>query len=353
MNNQDLIKKVFSGCVYFLFAMLFWPLKTPLLFAVLFGFALNPILKRLHNRFPKFKNKKTFTAVLLMFILSAFFTPITILIFKALSQLKQIETGDLSQLPIYKNIEAVVATVNVWLQSVSANIGIDLSSYIDLNVIFSKASQIVIPALTSVVTQLPTVIFEFLIFISSLYFILVKTEYFKKWFYQIGLFSEGQINQLSALLQRVCNLVLVSTVIVATAQALVVSMACLMAGYTDFIIIFMITFFMSFIPVIGSAPVSVVLIIFSFINSNVSAAVILLIAAAIAGSIDNVIKTYMLTGQGTSGVHPFVALLALIGSLGVFGFAGLFLGPIICELAFQIGDILFQYKKISPDLIED
>ena len=133
---------------------------------------------------------------------------------------------------------------------------------------------------------------------------------------------------------------LVSTVVVATAQALVISLACLMAGYTDFIIVFMITFFMAFIPVIGSAPISIALIIYSLMNAQFTSGVIIIIAAIIAASIDNIIKTYMLTGEGTSGVHPFVSLLALIGSFGLFGFAGLFLGPIICELAFQIGAIL-------------
>jgi predicted PurR-regulated permease PerM len=170
--------------------------------------------------------------------------------------------------------------------------------------------------------------------------ILTKTEFFNKWFNHLNLFTQNQVDQLSGLLQRICHLVLVSSVLVAAVQALVVSVACYFSGYTDFMMIFMITFFMSFLPVIGSAPISIAMIIYSFLNSNITGVVILIAGAVITGSIDNIIRTYMLTTAEKEGAHPFVALLALIGSLSLFGFLGLFLGPIICELAYRIGGIL-------------
>ena len=345
-------KKALALIVYLVFALLFWPFKVPLLFAVLFAFALNPILKKIKARFPKINRDKTLVAGTLILILSVFCAPLFILIFSSLSQIKKIQSGSLEQLPIYQKIETVLQTANTWVQSLSEQLGVDFSSYVDLNVIFSKISQIVLPALTSFVTQLPAVMLNFIIFIVSLYMILTKTEYFNKWFIQLRIFTQDQVDQLSQLIQRICHLVLVSAVMVAAVQALVVSVACFIAGYTDFMMIFMITFFMSFIPVIGSAPMSIALIIYSFINANITGGVILIVAAVIAGSIDNVIKTYMLTSAEKEGAHPFVALLALIGSLSLFGFLGLFLGPIICELAYQIGGILLLNGRAEETMEE-
>ncbi len=335
-------KKVLVLIIYFIFALLFWPFKGPLLFSVLFAFALYPLIQKIKRKFPKLKKQKTLVAGLLSAILAVFCVPVFVLIFNGISQINKIEAGNLSQLPIYQKFESVVQALNSWIQSLSAQLGVDISSYFDLNVIVSKVSEVVLPALTSMITQLPSVIVNFFIFIISLYLILTKTDYFKNWFNRSNLFSETQIDQLKYLIQRVCNLVLVSTVIVATAQALVISIACLFAGYTDFMILFMVVFFMSFVPVIGSAPLSVILIIFSFMNGNIVGGVVLCAAAVIAASIDNIIKTYMLTGEGSAGAHPFVSLLALVGSLSLFGFSGLFLGPIICELAFQIGKIVLD-----------
>lgn len=345
-------KKILALVVYALFALLFWPFKVPLLFAVLFAFALNPILKKIKLRFPKINRDKTLVAGTLISILAVFCAPLFILILTSLDQIKKIQTGSLDQLPIYQQLETVLTASNAWVHSISSQFGVDISSYVDLNVIFSNVSQFVIPAVTGFVTQLPAVIFNFLIFIVSLYMLLTKSDFFNNWFLKLNLFTEDQIDQLSALLQRICHLVLVSAVMVAAVQAFVISLACLIAGYTDFVMIFMITFFLSFIPVIGSAPMSVALIIYSFLNANISGGVILIVAALIAGSIDNIIKTYMLTSDENDGAHPFVSLLALIGSLSLFGFLGLFLGPIICELAYQIGDILFLKSNQCDEVPE-
>ena len=346
MNKFDLIKKLLVFAVYGVFAILFWPFITPLLFAVLFAFALNPLIKKLKIRFPKIHSHRLLVAGSLVGILTVFFTPVFILIFSAISQIKKLQSGNLEQLPVYQNIQSAIRAVMTVLQSVADRFDFDLASNFDLNSIFSKVSQVILPGLTSVATQLPVLFFNFLIFITALYLILTNTGFFKKWFNQFELFSENQIHQLSVLIQKICHLVLISTVVVATAQALVISVACLIVGYNDFIILFMIAFFMSFVPVIGSAPLTIALIIYSFVNANVTAGLTLIVAGVIAGSVDNVIKAYMLsTGKGTSGIHPFISLLSLIGSLSFFGFAGLFLGPIICELAFQIGGILLQPEQ--------
>jgi predicted PurR-regulated permease PerM len=342
MIKADLFKKILVFVIYALFALLFWPFLKPLLFAILFAFALNPVVQKAKNKFPKVKNYKVLVAGFLTVILTVFFTPVFILIISAIGQIKKIQAGNINELPIFKNAQSAIETVIQNVQSIADRFDFDFASNFDLNSIFSKISEIILPALTSIATQLPVLMVNFLIFIIALYLLLTNKDFFNKWFLQLNIVSNDQFAQLSKLIEKICHLVLISTVVVATSQALVISMASLIAGYNNFIIIFMVAFFMAFVPVIGSAPVAIVLVLYSFMNSNITASVVLIVAGLISASVDNVIRAYMLTGEGTSGIHPFISLLAVIGSLSLFGLTGLFLGPIICELAFQIGGILFQ-----------
>ena len=132
---------------------------------------------------------------------------------------------------------------------------------------------------------------------------------------------------------------MISTIVIASIQALIISSAAYIVGFSDFLIVFMMAFFLSFVPVIGSAPLSLSMATYLIIQSNTSGAVVLIVAATIAAVIDNVIKTYVLS-QAEDSAHPFVSLLALIGSMSLFGVSGLFLGPIITQLAFSIRKII-------------
>lgn len=131
-------KKILAFIVYIMFALLFWPFKVPLLFAVLFAFALNPILKKVKLRFPQINRDRTLVAGTLISILALFCAPIFILILSSLDQIKKVQTGSLDQLPIYQQIETVIKATNTWVQSISTQFGVDLASYVDLNAIFSK-----------------------------------------------------------------------------------------------------------------------------------------------------------------------------------------------------------------------
>lgn len=153
--------------------------------------------------------------------------------------------------------------------------------------------------------------------------------------------SENKIHRLIELFEKICHMVLVSTVLIAFLQATIVAVGSLIVGYEGILIIFAIAFFLSFTPVLGSAPITLALIGYALVNGNYGHAVILVIVAILAGTLDNVIKTYVFSAADDS-VHPLIALLAIIGSLAMFGPLGLFLGPVIAELAVQIGEIVEQ-----------
>lgn len=330
--------------IYGLFALLFWPFAKAILFAVLFAFALNPVLQKLKAKQKKITNEKWLVLTLVNSIVLLFFIPLLLVIISTVNTIKDVRSTGLQNMPLFQSIEINLGRITDYLQSFSTQYGFNLTEQLDIKSKAIMVGEKLFGVLTSMVTQLPWFLFQFLVFCIMLYLFLLNRDYFKTWFMDLKILSQRQVQKLSGLFEGTCYLVLVSSVLVSVVQSLIVSIACLFAGYNDFLVIFMICFFMSFIPVVGSAPVSISLIAYSFFQGNFGPAVILIIAAGIAGVSDNIIRALVLS-QKEDSTHPVIALLSLIGAMSMFGFLGLFLGPIVTELAFKISKIIFDAKN--------
>jgi predicted PurR-regulated permease PerM len=346
----QLFRIVLIVSIYSLFALLFWPFAKSILFAVLFAFALNPVLQKLKTSQNKITNEKWLVLTLVNSIVGLFFVPLLLIIISAVSTIKNLKQNGFQNASFFQNLESALTRVTSYLQQISQDYGYNLSEQLDLTSNATLVAEKLFGFLTSIVTQLPWFLFQFLVFCVVLYFLLLNREFFKTWLLDLKVLTGQQVQKLSGLFEETCYLVLVSSVLVSTVQAIIVSFACLIAGYNDFLIIFMISFFMSFIPVVGSAPVSLSLIVYSLFQQQYAAAIVLIVAASIASVADNIIRAVILSKKEDSA-HPMISLLSLIGAISLFGFVGLFLGPIVTELAFKISKIIFYSKNTESALL--
>jgi len=343
MDKKFLYFKYFvQFIVYFFFLILFWPFKKTILFAGLFALALSPFVVKFEK---KIKSEKILIFSLVSCLLGVFFLPLTILVIKGLINFSHINQAGISELPIYKNVESVAINLTNYAGNISERFGFNLSEQIDVKAIIAQVTNFIVPLLTDTITQLPGFFLQFLVFLSSLYFLLLKRKNIYVWIKELQLLPEQSLTDMIIFLQKVCYTIVVSTVVIASIQALIISLAALISGYSDFLILFMLSFFMSFIPVIGSAPISISLAVYSFMQGQIGPGIFLMIAAVVASLIDNVIKTYVLS-QGEDAAHPLISLLALIGAMGMFGISGLFLGPILTQLSFSIHKIFKPGKAL-------
>ena len=76
-----------------------------------------------------------------------------------------------------------------------------------------------------------------------------------------------------------------------------------------------------------------------------NAALVLLVAAMGVSLVDNVVRPWVL--KGTGNLHPFLAFIAAFGGLQVFGFAGVFLGPILAGLCVTLLTSESQHSEKS------
>jgi predicted PurR-regulated permease PerM len=325
--------------VYGAFFYILLPFTQIIVFGALFAFALSPILEKMHN-FKKVKLSDLQSITILvsaLFIL--LFLPLGLIIGKVASLITKMNADQIADAPLVQKAQDLFTKIINSVNGMAQNFGFDLTSQFDVKSHAAEIGQGALAFATAIITNAPEALLQFAFFIALVYYFLLNQSRLKASFLETNLLSETQVRRLTKLLQKVCNTVLISTVLIAFLQATVVTLGALFVGYDYLLLIFIIAFFLSFTPVLGSAPITIVLIGYALINGEYGHAVVLSIVAFVAGTLDNVIKTYVFSYEKES-VSPLIALLTIIGSLTMFGPLGLFLGPVIAELAVKIGKIV-------------
>lgn len=191
------------------------------------------------------------------------------------------------------------------------------------------------------VAELPTIFMVGLITILAVYCFLSESDRIRKLFDQYFYFSKKNGNDFIRMLRVCCREVFFSNIITGIIQSTIVSVGALVFGIGDFFLIFFITFIVSFIPIVGAAPVAAVLGLMCFIESRVGAGIGMMVVAAFSGLSDNILRPYLGT-LGDVEVHPFIGLLAVIGGVIMFGLPGLFIGPLVASLIFGALPIIIE-----------
>ena len=108
------------------------------------------------------------------------------------------------------------------------------------------------------------------------------------------------------------------------------------------------TFFLSFVPVVGTAPILLGPMGYLFSHGRVGAAVIALVFGVLAASIDNVLRPLLLRGNSVELGFLWV-LVALIGGVALFGLPGVILGPLAFSLLVASLRSLEALEALEPE----
>ncbi|MFA5109001.1 MAG: AI-2E family transporter [Patescibacteria group bacterium] len=126
----------------------------------------------------------------------------------------------------------------------------------------------------------------------------------------------------------------ISTFVVAIAQGVVGAIGFAIVGFPAFLAGVMVAL-LSLLPYIGSAifyvPIGLYYLLTGYIWQGIF---ILLWGALIIGTIDNVIRTYMVKDEAE--INPLFVLFSILGGVVLFGFWGVILGPLLVALAVTV-----------------
>jgi predicted PurR-regulated permease PerM len=127
----------------------------------------------------------------------------------------------------------------------------------------------------------------------------------------------------------------------AMTQGLMAGAGFAVAGVPLPVVFGFITFITSFIPFLGAASVWIPGVLWLFGQDQVPAALGLAVWGALISSVDNVIKPLIIGGEAKLPI--FLLFFTILGGLKVYGFLGVFLGPVILSLALAL---LAIYKEV-------
>ena len=214
----------------------------------------------------------------------------------------------------------------------------------------TSAGSFALRFLSNLLTQIPDFLLLGLITVFSFYFFLSYEENIRNIFDRYFYFTKENGDRFIVLLKSSCKEVFFSNVITAAAQASIVAGGAFFAQIGDAYIIFVCTFFLSFIPFFGAGPFAFCIALLAFIEGKTGSGIAMVVVSLISGVADNIVRPY-LTSKGAVEVHGFITFLAIIGGVLVMGLPGLFVGPLLALMTFGALPIILD--DIFPERSHD
>ena len=139
-------------------------------------------------------------------------------------------------------------------------------------------------------------------------------------------------NDLTDTLGGVTRAVVLGTSITALVQGTLLGIGFAIAGLPSPLVFGVLGAVASLIPVVGTALVWVPAVLTLFAQGQTGWAIFLLLwSIVLVGGSDNVVRPLIISGN--SGASTLLVFIGILGGVGVFGFAGIFMGPLVLTLA--------------------
>jgi predicted PurR-regulated permease PerM len=345
-KKSDIFKMLFSLLLISVTIGLFVPFYSEILLAGVFAFAIEPALGRyLQARQLRWKFSVA-GILLLMFCVVA--GPITVVAYKAYMQFVEISKTGVQNTALFKKAmifrSQLVQMANQALTSFHLSNNVDLAGLSEEAL--SRVANFAVGISSNLIYKVPDVLLHVFVFCVALYFFIAEGSMIKSACLRVGLLSVGELNQLVHALQGSSYNTVVTSVSLGGLAAGIVSLGAIFLHGGDWVVVFVITYICSFIPIIGAGPVALALGLFKFVMGATGQALGFLAVAVVVGIVDNLVRPYLISSKDDD-LHPVVSLLALIGALEIFGPSGIFLGPVIASTALKVVPIFYPPKPLK------
>ncbi|MBI2712025.1 MAG: AI-2E family transporter [Bdellovibrio sp.] len=197
-----------------------------------------------------------------------------------------------------------------------------------------------------VLSQLPGIGLSLAIVVVSIYFFLLDGKKVVHFLRRNSFFDEEQTDEILSSLEGVCRSVILAALVSGGLQALLEILACLVTGTPGLALIGLLVFTSSFLPVVGTAPVTFGVAIQQFLLGRKGAGIVLLVMAGVIMVADNLVRPAFL--KGSANLHPLLAFVAAFGGLQTLGFLGVFVGPILANLFVVTVQIISRERSSGP-----
>lgn len=333
--NRSVVLLILMALIAVPFFWILYPFWLTIIVGLVFAVSLDPLLNWLER---KLKTQSNWALVLLVVGLLILITlPFALVLVKGSQALWLL----LQSYTTPESIEKLKAYQADLLQrlEVLKDYGFDPTSFQDTFWTASeKAGTILTAKLGTTLSQIPETILLLLVLILSIIsFLMMRRDAVNAVDGTTWISPEGK-RKLVSTFSSCCRSVVMSTIVTGAIQATLTTVGAWI--FTDYsgLLVFFITFVLSFIPIIGAGPVSLVMSIIAFAQGEVGKGTGLLVFFAVISVADNVIRPWLVAG--TTRIPSIWALLCTLGALITLGLPGLLIGPLIGALAVELLPIL-------------
>lgn len=314
----------------------------PVLVAALFAILLHPLLTRLEVRLGR---RAAFAPLLVTFgSILLVFLPLTFVVFMAVSSVLDFFSGGFDQKILLISNWAVRQLAR--LDGLLERVGLE-SSPDKLKATLASSAQAagnkLAEALGGLAYATPELAIASLLFVLGLYFSLRDGKALVRLLAQLLPYSAPDIDALFASVHATVKGAMLGSALTGAVQAGLCILMLSLLGVPGPFLWGTVAFALSFIPLFGTAPVSAGATLYLFAAGNPVGGIVMGVAGILIGLSDNIVRPW---AQGSQDhMHPLVALLAIFGGLKVFGFAGVFIGPVLAACALWGLDVYRRSKR--------
>lgn len=346
-KKQDIFKGAVTAILLGALLLMFAPFYAETLLAGVFALAIEPALgKILQSKHLRWKASVAGILIGMFLVVAA---PISVVAYKAYVYFSALSQNGFQNSELFKRMVIfrgqLLRFANSTLHTLHLENRIDLAGVSEdaLN----RIGTFFVQLSTGFIYHVPDVLLHVFVFCVALYFFLAEARLLKTTFLRLQFVTLSESEKLIRVMQRSSYNTVVTSVSLGFIAATLVSLGALLLRGGDFVVVFVITFFCSFIPVIGAGPVALALGLYKVVIEAYGEALGFLAVAIVVGIVDNFIRPYLISSN-EADLHPAVSLLALIGALTIFGMPGIFLGPVIATMAFAVVPIFYPSPVSDP-----
>ncbi|WP_101295071.1 AI-2E family transporter [Halegenticoccus soli] len=166
------------------------------------------------------------------------------------------------------------------------------------------------------------------VFVFLLYYLLADGDGLLRWLSDVSPLSRGAQAELYAATDRIMWAVLVGNAVVAVVQGVLTGVGLAAVGISNVVFWTVVTTVLSFLPLIGASivwvPASIYLLA---VGRPVAGAALFVYGTVVVSLSDNYVRP-VVSGRGAN-LNPAIVIVGIFGGLYLFGFVGLFFGPIV------------------------
>lgn len=154
-------------------------------------------------------------------------------------------------------------------------------------------------------------------------------------------FSRLRLMQIKDIIATVCKDIVLVNILTVFAQSILVALGAAFLTDVDAMTVFVITFIVGFVPVIGASPIAGILGVIQLFQHNYTEGILLLALMGVVSIADNITRAWFLSRKSGGG-SAFLNFLSVIGGIYVWGFPGVFLGPIVMSFSLRLLPLLVK-----------